>query len=131
MIFDNRNKAVDYLNSLFDKGKRVKVDVAKEKRSLNQNRLYWLWVACIEQETGNDKNNLHEFFTLEFLPLIQQMVFKKLIYKRTSTTTLDTKQFTEYLNKIQIFSSTELGLTLPNPEDVQFEHFYNHYKDYL
>jgi hypothetical protein len=131
MIFDNRNKAVDYLNSLFDKGKRVKVDVAKEKRSLDQNRLYWLWVACIEQETGNDKNNLHEFFTLEFLPLIQQMVFKKLIYKRTSTTTLDTKQFTEYLNKIQIYCSTELGLTLPNPEDVQFEHFYNHYKDYL
>ena len=133
MIFDTntKQKAFEYLESLLLKSKRIRIEAVKEIRTLDQNRLYWLFLSCIEQETGNDKNNLHEFFTLEFLPLIQQMVFKKLIYKRTSTTSLDTKLFTEYLNKIQIFANTELSIELPNPEDLKFAEFYDHYKNYL
>jgi hypothetical protein len=51
--------------------------------------------------------------------------------KEPSTTKLLTKQFAEYLEKIVIFASTELGITLPNPEDLRFKEFEEYYSQYL
>jgi hypothetical protein len=47
-----------------------------------------------------------------------------------STKGLNTTQFKEYLDRIQAAMSQE-GIILPNPEDLQFEQFYDHYKDRL
>jgi len=58
-------------------------------------------------------------------------VFEKIIYKRLSTTLLDTKNFTEYLNKIQLFANTELAIELPNPENLKFAEFKDYYEKYL
>ena len=133
MIFDKNKKieAIEYIDSLFAQDKRVTIVITKEKRTLDQNRLYWLWLTCIAQNTGNDKDNLHEFFILKYLQPELIQVFEKLIYKRLSTTLLDTRRFTEYLNKIQLFANTELAIELPNPEDLKFAEFYEYYKNYI
>jgi hypothetical protein len=48
-----------------------------------------------------------------------------------SSTQLTTKQFAEYIEKIVIFASQELGITLPNPSDLAFEQFKEYYEQYL
>ena len=133
MIFDKNRKieAIEFIDNLFAQDKRVTIVITKEKRTLDQNRLYWLWLTCIAQNTGNEKEDLHEYFIYKYLNPELVQVFEKMIYKRLSTTQLDTKQFTGYLNKIQIFANTELAIELPNPEDLKFAEFYEYYKDYI
>jgi hypothetical protein len=37
----------------------------------------------------------------------------------------------DYLDKIQIFASTELGIKLPDPQDQRWDEFYAYYQDRL
>ena len=112
--------------------------VKRSIRTISQHRLYWLWVTCIEQETGNDKETLHEYFKQEFLGRQSVQIFNTEVYPLRSTTGLNTKEFTDYLNKIQVFASSELGIVLPNPIDLQFQPvlwkntrtFYNNKKEF-
>ena len=133
MIYEkkHRKEAVEYIDSLFAQDKRVTIVITKEKRTLDQNRLYWLWLTCIAQNTGNKKESLHEYFVWKYIQPEFQQVFEKLIYKRLSTTLLDTQQFTKYLNKIQLFANTELSIELPNPEDLKFAEFKDYYEKFL
>ena len=133
MIFDKNRKieAIKFIDNLFAQDKRVTIVITKEKRTLDQNKLYWLWLSCIAKETGNDKDDLHEYFIYKYLNPELVQVFEKMIYKRLSTSTLDTKQFTKYLNKIQVFANTELAIELPNPEDLKFAEFFEYYKNYI
>ena len=133
MIYEkkHRKEAIEYIDSLFAQDKRVTIVITKEQRTLEQNRLYWLWLTCIAQNTGNDKDGLHEYFVSKYLQPELIQVFEKMIYKRLSTTLLDTKHFTEYLNKIQVFANTELSIELPNPEDLKFAEFKDYYEKYL
>lgn len=51
---------VEKLSSLpFDRRQIYKVSYERKirKRSLSQNRLYWLWLACIADETGFDSED--------------------------------------------------------------------------
>lgn len=132
MIFNKYQKqqAHSFIDEIFDKEKRVKIEQAKEKRSIDQNSLMWLWIACISQETGNSTAMLHTEFKEMFLPFKTVILFGKEKREYTSTTELDTLQFKKYLDSIQLFAS-ENGITLPNPEDKYFEQFKETYKDYL
>ena len=68
MIFtkQNRDKAIQQLDFWFDKDLKVKIEAVRPIRSLPQNRLYWLWLTAISQKTGNEKDDLHEFFAKKF-----------------------------------------------------------------
>jgi len=41
-----------------------------------------------------------------------------------------TAEFTAFLDKVQQFAAGE-GIILPNPEDLDFEQFYQQYKDFI
>lgn len=100
------------------------------KRSLSQNALYWLWLSCISDETGNDKDNLHCYYSNMFLPNIYILVFSETMIKPKSTTELDTAEFTVYLEKIRIHAA-EWNVILPLPVDKNFEEFYAKYQGYV
>lgn len=106
----------------------IKITKKHFKRSVSQNNLYWLWLSCLEKETGNDRNDLHEFFKAKFLGFEEIKVFDHVITRVVSTTEKDTLQFKEYLDKIQMFASMELGIQLPDPEDKYWNEFYEAYK---
>jgi hypothetical protein len=129
---DDKAKVIAYIEKLTE-GKRYSVSITqkREVRTLPQNRLYWLWIACISDETGNDKDTLHEFFKDKFLGFESVKVFNEIFEKPLSTTKLNTKQFTNYLDLIQGFAGSELGIVLPNPEDLYFQDFYERYKDFV
>jgi len=114
---------------------QVMIDVTphSNKRTLKQNSLYWMWLACIEDETGNDKNFLHDYFVKRFMVTEEIDAFGDVIdfakslrlsdaeVKRTSTRS--TKQFTNYLDQIQMFAIRELNISLPIPEDKDYDGF--------
>jgi hypothetical protein len=98
----------------------------RKKRSLKSNNLYWMWINCIHNETGNDADDLHEYFAKKYLPWITKEVLGEEISRRISTTQLDSKQFTEYLDRIKA-EMLNLGIYLPEPQEQGWEQFYVQY----
>jgi hypothetical protein len=108
----------------------VEVTERKANRSISQNSLYWLWLTCIEFETGTDRNDLHDYFKRKYLIPESVFVFGE-SQERYSTTKLNTTQFKYYLDHIQTFVSTELAIALPDPESQYWDEFYKFYVDKL
>jgi len=127
----DRDMIIAYIKRLeIKKTYTVEIKQKRTIRSLPQNRLYWLWITCIEAETGNNRIDLHEYFKSMFLIDEKICIFNTEINVKT-TTHLDAKKFTEYLEKIQIFASTELSITLPDPEDLRWGEFESYYTEKL
>jgi len=120
-----------YIDKLPDKKFSVEIKQKREIRSVSQNSLYWLWLTCIMAETGNDKDYLHIFFGKKYLPQNSRVIYGETVNITVSTSSLDTAQFTHYLERIQQFANAELGIVLPNPEDLHFKEFYETYKDFI
>ncbi len=130
----NTPKDKEAVKSVIDKlpeGIRYDVSIKRhrERRTIDQNRLYFLWLACISNETGHSKDDLHDYFKQSYLGFEQRAVLNGKIHVNPSTSALDTKQFTDYLEQIQVFANTELGIILPSPEDMEFNQFYERYKN--
>ncbi len=130
-IINQRSKqaVIEYLNRLPEDGKRrdVTVTLHREKRSVPQNRLYRLWLGLISDETGHNADDLHEAFKTMFIGVkgVDVGGFEATI--PLSTTGLDTMQFTGFLEKLEAFVTSELGIILPHPEDVFWSEFEQKY----
>lgn len=113
-----------YVFSLLANGKyTITIKRASEKRSIPQNDLMWMWLTCIERETGTPKDDVYMYYCKKFLMKNIQVGNKmERIYNTSSK--LNQEQMSEFLTKIQVDAATELGITLPKPEDRFFEQFY-------
>lgn len=130
--FDSKNAIVEYINNLdLNKSYSVKITNKRETRTLSQNRLYWLYISCISEHTGYEKNELHDYLRGLFLEKEATKIFNEIQVKLTSTTSLDTKLMKNYIDKIIVWASTELQITLPDQNDRYFESFYEQYKNYI
>jgi hypothetical protein len=125
-----KKAAISYVEKL-PEGKRYNVSVTlhRDKRSIPQNSLYWLWLNCISSETGNEVEDLHSYFKDLFLSRRVE-IFGDEYNTGTSTKKLNTAEFTAFLDKVQQFAA-EQGIILPNPEDLYFEQFYQQYKNFI
>jgi hypothetical protein len=106
----------------------VEITERRIKRTISQNGLYWLWLQCLSHETGNDKDEIHEFFKQKYINPELKIIFDESVELR-STTELNTLQFKSYLDNVQVFANTELAITLPDPNDLRWEEFYDYYRD--
>jgi hypothetical protein len=106
----------------------IEITERRIRRTISQNGLYWLWLQCIAHETGNDKDDLHEYFKQKYLVRERKYIINQLV-EVISTKGLSTVQFKELLDNVQMFASTELAITLPDPEDKRWEEFFDYYKD--
>jgi len=79
----------------------IEIKLFRKNRSSAQNRLYWLYLNLIASETGHIPEDLNKLFKSEFLPVEYKELYGKKIALLTSSKDLDTKEFTEYLNKIE------------------------------
>jgi len=128
----DKQKIHQVIDQLSDQKKwSISIKIKREIRSLPQNRLYWLWLACICDETGGDRDEIHLELKRRFLPLKTVKGLSGEVTKPISTTELDTKQFTDYLEKIQIMMLRDYGITLPNPSDLIFSSFVENYQDFI
>ena len=101
----------------------------RQKRSLNQNSLLWLWMTALEvdSETGYTKDEFYELFITKFAPK------KEVLNENINITTskMDSKQMATFLDNIQRFALTELMFKLPDSEDIIFSTFYETYKNLI
>jgi len=127
---NDRNGLIEHINKL-DLTKVFYWEIKKHirRRTISQNALYWLWLTCIQDETGNDRYDLHEYFKHTFILPQGIEAFGNYIQVH-STKKLSTSQFKEYLDMIQAKMSVE-GIVLPNPDDLIWDSFHEHYKDRL
>ena len=113
-----------YVFSLLANGKyTITIKRASEKRSIPQNDLMWMWLTCIERETGTPKDDVYMYYCKKFLMKTIQ-IGDKMEHIYNTSSKLNQEQMSEFLTKIQVDALTELGITLPKPEDRFFEQFY-------
>ena len=98
----------------------------QSKRTLAQNDLLWLWLTCIESETGTPKDDAYLYYCKKFLLKRVTMGERVEVVYQTSSK-LNTAQMTEFLDKIQADAASELGIQLPKPDDRYWESFFNEY----
>ena len=122
LIFINSESYVD--NSLYDlRGKEVWIKVSEitEKRSLQQNKLYWgsiiPQIVEFHKETQGEQINpqtVHTFLlqNIAGFELKSEIIFGKEVFtfEKNSSSKMTTVEFTEYIERI-IAHFGELGLT--------------------
>lgn len=118
------DQELPYIFSLLANGSyTITIKRASQKRSIPQNDLMWMWLTCIERETGTPKDDVYMYYCKRFLiKTIQIGERQERIYNTSSK--LTSEEMTEFLNKIQADAASELGIRLPLPEDRFFEQFY-------
>ena len=124
LIFNREQKAeaINAINSLNLETKwQIEIKKYRKNRSDAQNKLYHMWLKEISLHTGDTTDGLHEHFKNEYLDTEYIMVMGKSLVKTKTTTTLNTKEFTEYLEKIEHFAWHFLNMTLSHPEELYLQ----------
>lgn len=103
-----------FFQTLVDGIYLVSIDKRKTIRSLPQNALYWLYLGIISNETGDNVDDLHEFFKRKFIPARTMTILKTLVVLPGTTTTLSKAEFSEYLSKIEVLTG------IPIPDTTQY-----------
>lgn len=108
----------------------ISISKLVKKRTIDQNRLMWLWFACIERETGTSKEDVHDYYCKKFLIRTANIngVEEKIYSGTSKLTTLGMKDF---LDKVQADASSEFGIQLPDPNDLHWKEFEEHYKHFI
>ncbi|KZN64202.1 hypothetical protein N473_15660 [Pseudoalteromonas luteoviolacea CPMOR-1] len=107
------------------KNVKVKFDEHKTSRSTAQNRLMWMWNQAIADHMRehfgqeNSSQDVHEVFVRKkFGVKVLEVGTEEPIIVRKRTRKLSTKEFSEYLNWMDMYCADNLELLLPKPEDL-------------
>ena len=103
------NEKVKYL---LNKQKHVELKEIRKKRSLNQNAYLHLIFTFIGSEIGYTMEETKHIFKLKYLS------YEKNNYKFAGhTSKLNTKEMTIFIEQIRNYSSIELGIYVPSPDE--------------
>jgi hypothetical protein len=118
----DKERAINKIKSLnLDKPWSVDIKPYKKNRSLAQNKLYFMWMKIIGDEIGYTSEEIHAIMADRFLTTEFVEYGGNKIKRDKSTSKLNTKEFTEYLESIDRWAAGEMGIVLPSPEDLIFE----------
>jgi hypothetical protein len=105
-------------------GKRVEIRIEKlkSKRSIQQNRYWWLAMTILSGELGYSKEECHELMKFKFLK--RERVFEKtgeVLEYIESTTTLSKSDFADMVTDMVRWAAS-MGIIIPLPgEQLEFE----------
>lgn len=145
-----KNTTLNILQELAHlEGKRVVITIEKQKssRSLEQNKLYWVYITILAKELGHNKDEMHELVKYKFLKLkrfisivngksvilaLEDGIYVDVntgeIYdiekvepyeKIGSTTTLTKSEFIDFIENLITWAKDFLNITLPSPNEQQ------------
>lgn len=118
--YKNLQKFNDYLKTLPPAiDLELTLKKKRDQRSLEQNAWYWgVALKEIFKETGNEPEYMHEILKSEFLKAFYEFQGKVYTIVR-STADLNTKEFGEYMDKVQKWASLK-GIYIPDPNEVDY-----------
>ena len=89
---------------------------ASEARTIAQNDLMWMWMQCIEHETGTPKQDVYSYYCKKFL-MKTIRIGERLEKVYDTTSKLNTKQMSDF---ITIYNSkTHNNLIYLEPDDIR------------
>jgi len=93
----------------------VTIKPYKRNRSLEQNNLYWKWIALLGADLGYTKDEMHEeLMRKHLIPVCINTPSG--VVEVFSTKQLKVGEMSEYLNNV-LMTATQMGIALPRPED--------------
>jgi len=110
----NKRRFLDFCKK--KPGVLLRIEEFEKKRSKSQNSLYWMYLNLIEMETGNSSIDLHEFFKKRFLPPKVITIKEHEEEIQRSTTELSRKEFSEYIDKIELLT----GVLVPDTQYYEY-----------
>lgn len=112
---------LNFVRGLADTGLELILRKSKSIRSLNQNAyLHGVVIKIIAEETGNDPDAILEFIKIKFLPKFVNINGESALVGG-STSRLSTKEFSELMEEIRAWASIEMGINIPEPNEVEYE----------
>jgi hypothetical protein len=114
---NDRSKAIEYLNFLFDKGKSVKIESVSGKRSLSENAyMHGVVFTVFAVELGWLLDEAKQYFKKLFLSYEKHgQKFER------ETSKLDVKEMEHFLECCRTHSLKEHGIRIPLPNEVTDE----------
>ncbi|WP_457635823.1 hypothetical protein [Persephonella sp.] len=113
--FLDRDKFLNYIKTLKDGDYYLTISKVKKQRSLNQNNYYWgVVLKIISDYTGHTEEELHESLKIKFLP---KKFDENGLLILGSTKKLSKAEFEEYLERIRVWASQVLELSIPLPNE--------------
>lgn len=104
-------QAAEVIATLDPKRKwRIEVTEDRKKRSSEQNRLLWAVYTAIANATGHTPEEVHEICKSMFLPPRVVAIAGKEVTIPPTTTDKDVPEFCEYVERVQSWAVTELGV---------------------
>jgi|TARA_R110001606_G_C15349921_1_gene647465 hypothetical protein len=116
LILNNKHQFNQQLIELEGKEVVIKIVERGNRRTNDQNSLFWKWVEIISNETGYTKEETKELISYKFLQRerIDAEGYTEMYLKGTST--LSKKEFNEFMNQLSFWSNSTLNITLPSNE---------------
>ena len=126
--FNNENeRAILYSKMRGLRGKnRITIAKYRRKRSDRQNAFYWpCFVAPFgeflrEQGENVTDDDAHEMLKMKFLRVAVQDAKAGQLERTRSTTTLDTQEFNDYLDRASHWLNEMFGIVTPEPDVYHF-----------
>jgi hypothetical protein len=114
----NKNSFDEYARKFEGKNVEITIDRVQQSRTLKQNSYYWgVVIEILTKEFGYGPDEIHE--ALKFL-FLKKLLNEDLITVK-STTSLTTKEFGEYIEKIKVWASSNHNIYIPDSDEVEWE----------
>lgn len=115
----SREKIIGHLDRLkLGSEYLIEIKLNRPVRSIKMNKYYWLILKAIAIHTGETKERLHELFKSMFNYSERQFKNGLTARQPESTTTLDSQQFTLYIEKVKKFAEQEWGCIFLDHERI-------------
>jgi len=100
--------------ALSDPPLEVVVRRHQDKRSRDQNALYWSWLHVIGDDLGYSAEEVHEALKMKFLPMRPVMLDRldQTVVVTSSTAKLPVAEFAAYMDKVSAWAVGQ-GIRLP------------------
>ena len=114
LILNNKKQFNKQLIELEGKDVVIKIVERNNKRTNDQNSLFWNWIKILSDYTGYTKEEMKEMVSYKFLKRerVDNEGYTETYLQGTST--LSKKEFNEFMNDVSRWSNTTFNISLPS-----------------
>jgi len=116
LILNNKEQFNKQLIELEGKDVVIKIVERNNKRTNDQNSLFWNWIKILSDYTGYTKEEMKEMVSYKFLKRerVDNEGYTETYLQGTST--LSKKEFNDFMNDVSRWSNTTFNISLPSNE---------------